>query len=66
MKNKLLCNRYQGIPLHVNTPVLTVIIQPANSSEAEKKLNKEVRLKFQVFNTTGTSPQCAYWKFEKK
>ncbi|KAG8198293.1 hypothetical protein JTE90_021547 [Oedothorax gibbosus] len=51
--------RYQGLPLGVNSPVLTAVLQPINASNAEQNLHP--RLRFKILNSTGTSPQCAFW-----
>ncbi|CAL1267158.1 unnamed protein product [Larinioides sclopetarius] len=52
---------YHGIPVGVNAPVLTVVVQSINISDDHSGQHLDARLRFRVFNSTGTSPQCVYW-----
>ncbi|XP_042898874.1 protocadherin-like wing polarity protein stan isoform X2 [Parasteatoda tepidariorum] len=54
---------YHGIPLGINSPVLTVVVQSVNSSNMEKNLNEDTRLRFKIYNSTGRNPQCVFWNF---
>ncbi|GIY99160.1 protocadherin-like wing polarity protein stan [Caerostris extrusa] len=69
-KHELLVNlmvfcSYHGIPIGVNAPVLTAVVQSINTSENTGQ-TPGARLRFRIFNSTGTSPQCVFWNHREK
>ncbi|XP_035231471.1 protocadherin-like wing polarity protein stan isoform X2 [Stegodyphus dumicola] len=54
-----------GITLSANTPMMTIIAQPANSSTLlGENLSQNFRFRFRIHDVTDhTSPQCAYWDY---
>ncbi|GFW16195.1 adhesion G protein-coupled receptor L3 [Trichonephila clavipes] len=58
---------YHGIPFGVNSPVLTAVVRAINTSENFFGPIPSPRLRFKVFNSKGTSPQCVFWsRYEER
>ncbi|CAL1293860.1 unnamed protein product [Larinioides sclopetarius] len=56
-----------GIMLSANTPMMSLVTQPVNSSSTQKENSApNVRFKFKVHDISDhSSPQCAYWDYSQ-
>ncbi|KAG8196303.1 hypothetical protein JTE90_013791 [Oedothorax gibbosus] len=53
-----------GIFLSSNTPMMSVVAQPVNSSSVLKSLSQNLRFMFKIHNMEDhSSPQCAHWDY---
>ncbi|XP_042896981.1 protocadherin-like wing polarity protein stan isoform X2 [Parasteatoda tepidariorum] len=54
-----------GITLSANTPMMSIVIQPANSTEIIKQeLSSDINFQFRIHDTSDhSSPQCVFWDY---